>query len=75
MDILRDLNSKIDKANLVNRDSLINMETLKSKVSFYEKVLKKFRWARNYDFEYDEKGERIRVSKEPLVEQKEIIVL
>ena len=75
MDILRDLNSKIDKANLVNRDSLIIMETLKSKISFYEKVLKKCRWAKNYDFEYDESGERIKVSKEPLVDQKGMIAI
>ena len=75
MDILKDLNSKIDKANLVNRDSLIYMETLKSKISFYDKVLKKCRWAKKYDFEYDEKGERIKVSKEPLVEQKEMIAI
>ena len=75
MDILLDLNSKIDKANLVNRDSLINMETLKSKISFYEKVLKKCRWGKKYDFEFDEKGERIKVSKELLVDQKEMIAI
>ena len=69
MEILKDLNIKIDKANLVNRDSLINMETLKAKISFYSKVVLKCRMCRKYEFEYDEEGERIKVSKEPLVDQ------
>jgi len=72
MELLRDLNIKIDKANLVNRDSLIIMETLKAKISFYAKVVSKCRMCKNYEFEYDEEGERVKVSKEPLVDQGQI---
>ena len=75
MEILRDLNTKIDKANLVNRESLINMETIKSKISFYSKVVIKCRMCKKYDFEYDEEGERLKVSKEPLVDQGQITTI
>ena len=75
MDILRDLNAKIDKANLVNRDSLILLETHKAKISFYGKVVQKCRRNKVYDFEFDEKGERIKVSKEPLVDQEKMIAV
>jgi hypothetical protein len=73
MDILFELNGRIEKANAVNRDSLIMLETLKAKIAFYEKVLQKCRRGREYVFEYDEKGERIKVDKELLVDQKSVI--
>jgi hypothetical protein len=72
MDILRELNGRIEKANTVNRDSLIILETLKAKIAFYEKVVQKCRLGRKYEFEYDEKGERVKVDKEPLVDQKAV---
>ncbi|MDR0411852.1 MAG: hypothetical protein LBH75_07780 [Treponema sp.] len=72
MDILWELNDRIEKANAINRDSLIILETLKSKIAFYEKVLQKCRCVRKYTFEYDEKGERIKVDKEPLVDQRAV---
>jgi hypothetical protein len=43
MELLRDLNTKIEKANAVNRDSLIALETLKAKIAFYEKIAGKCR--------------------------------
>lgn len=70
MDMLWELNGRIEKANTINRDSLILLETLKSKIAFYEKLVQKCRRAKNYAFEYDEKGERIKVDKEALVDQK-----
>jgi hypothetical protein len=72
MDILQELNNRIEKANAVNKNSLIILETLKSKIAFYEKVLQKCRHGRKYEFEYDEKGERVKVDKEPLVNQKAV---
>jgi hypothetical protein len=72
MELLQELNIKIDKANVVNKDSLIIMETLKAKIAFYEKVVTKCRRGKKYEFEFDEKGERIRVEKEPVVDQKQI---
>jgi hypothetical protein len=72
MELLRELNSKIEKANTVNRDSLINMETLKAKIAFYGRVAQKCRHSKKYEFEYDEEGERVKVAKEPLVDQAQV---
>ena len=72
MEILQKLNTKIEKANTANRDSLINLETLKAKIAFYEKLVKKCRRIMKYEFEYDAKGEQVKVDKEPLVEQRHI---
>jgi hypothetical protein len=58
MDILQELNAQIEKANAVNRDFLIMLETLKSKIAFYEKIAQKCRRCRKYEFECDEEGER-----------------
>ena len=69
MGLLRELNAKIEQANTANRDSLIALETLKAKIAFYEKVAHKRRRSREYDFEYDKEGERVKVDKEPLVDQ------
>jgi hypothetical protein len=72
MELLRELNAKIEKANTVNRDSLIILETLKAKIAFYEKLAQKCRRSKPYEFEYDKEGERVKVDKEPLVDQKQI---
>jgi len=72
MDLLRGLNLKIEKANTVNKDSLICVETLKAKIAFYENIVKECRRGKAYAFEYDEKGEHIKVTKEPLVDQGEV---
>jgi hypothetical protein len=75
MDILRELNDQIEKANTVNRESLIILETLKSKIAFYEKIIRKCRCGKRYEFEYDEKGDRIKVDKEPLVDQRKSTIV
>jgi hypothetical protein len=75
MDILRELNDRIEKANTVNRDFLIMLETLKSKIAFYEKVIQKCRRGSKYEFEYDEEGGRVRVNKEPLIDQRKVAVI
>jgi hypothetical protein len=75
MDILRELNERIEKANTVNKDSLISVETLKAKIAFYETIVKKCRREKKYEFGYDEQGGRVKVNKEPLVDQKEVSVL
>ena len=72
MELLRELNLKIEKANTINRDLLINLETLKAKIAFYEKLVKKCRCIMKYEYEYDVKGEQVKVDKEPLVDQKHI---
>jgi len=72
MELLRDLNGEIEKANKANRDSLIALETLKAKIAFYETVARKCRRGYPYVFEYDSQGNRVKVEKEPLVDQEQI---
>jgi hypothetical protein len=72
MELLRELNAKIEKANTANRDSLIALETIKAKIAFYEKIALKCRRGKPYEFEYDKEGERVKVDKEPLVDQARI---
>jgi hypothetical protein len=43
MDLLQTFNARIEKANLVNRDGLIALETFKAKIAFYEKIVRKCR--------------------------------
>jgi predicted NBD/HSP70 family sugar kinase len=69
MDLLQAFNVSIEKANLVNREGLIALETFKAKIAFYEKLVQKCRCCRKYEFEFDEKGERVKVAKEALVDQ------
>ncbi|MHB9292054.1 hypothetical protein Holit_01142 [Hollandina sp. SP2] len=69
MDLLQAFNTQIEKANLVNRDALIALETFKAKIAFYEKIVQKCRRCRKYEFECDETGERVKVAKEALVDQ------
>ena len=75
MDTLCELNSKIEKANTVNRFSLVRLETLKARIAFYEKIAKKCRQRKTYEFENNEEGECIKVMKEPLVEQGQITTI
>jgi len=72
MELLKELNGKIEKANMINRDSLIILETIKAKIAFYERVALKCRRAKMHEIEFDEKGERVRVEKEPLIDQSQI---
>jgi hypothetical protein len=69
MDLLQTFNGRIEKANLVNRDGLIALETCKAKIAFYERLVQKCRRCRKYEFEFDEKGERVKVAKEALIDQ------
>lgn len=75
MNFLQELNEKIEKANSINKASLIMLETIKSKIAFYGKIVQKCRQCKKYNLEYNEEGERIKVLKEALVDQKAIIAL
>jgi hypothetical protein len=69
MELLCELNRQIEKANTANRNTLITMETLRAKIAFYENLAHKCRMVKDYEIEYDAKGERIKVDKEPIVDQ------
>jgi hypothetical protein len=72
MSLLRDLNARIENANQVNRPLLIELETIKAKIAFYNIITQKCRRVKPYEFESDEQGEPRRVAKEPLLDQKKM---
>ena len=73
MSTLRDFNLAIDKANGVNRTDLINLETLKAEIAFYDSVIKKIRQVPPFTYEYNAEGGRDKVQLELLLDQKSII--
>ncbi|MDR2392669.1 MAG: hypothetical protein LBD93_00690 [Treponema sp.] len=72
MDLLQVFNTRIEKANLVNRDALIALETFKAKIAFYKKIVQRCRRCRTYEFEFDEQSERVKVVKKARVDQRAI---
>lgn len=70
---LRDFNVAIDKANSVNREALINLESLKAEIAFYEGVAQKVRAAPLYSYEYNAEGGRDKIRQEPLLSQREVV--
>jgi len=79
MDLLRDFNKAIESANEVNRVHLITLESLKAKIALYEQVAEKCRGFKGYEYEYPEerhedwRGDMVKVMKEPLLDQKEVV--
>jgi hypothetical protein len=79
MDLLCEFNKAIEKANAVNRDILITLESLKAKIALYEQVAGKCRDFKGYEYEYPEtrkgdwSGEMVKVVKEPLIDQKAVV--
>jgi len=73
MSTLRDFNLAIDKANGINRTDLINLETLKAEIAFYDTVIQKIRQAPLFAYEYNAEGGRDKVQLELLSDQKSLI--
>ena len=73
MAVLRDLNLAVDKANLVNKEDLINLESLKAEIAFYENITQKVRNAPLYSYEYNAEGGRDKVKQEALLSQKKVV--
>ena len=73
MATLRDFNLAIDKANLLNKEDLINLESLKAEISFYENITQKVRNAPLFSYEYNAEGGRDKVKQELLLSQKNVI--
>ena len=51
MAALRDFNTAIDKANAINKEALIHVESLKAEIAFYEHITHKVRNAPLYAYE------------------------
>ena len=70
---LRDFNAAIEKANVLNREDLISLESLKAEISFYESITQKVRGAPQYSYEYNAEGGRDKIKQELLLSQKKVI--
>jgi hypothetical protein len=51
MATLRDFNIAIDRANAVNKEDLITLETLKAEIAFYDTITVKIRRAEKFSYE------------------------
>ena len=73
MATLRDFNLAIDKANQVNREDLIALETVKAEIAFYEQITQKIRQAPLFFYEHNREGGRDKIEMEFLLEQKTVV--
>jgi len=73
MATLRDFNVAIDKANAVNREDLISLETLKAEMAFYDSLTQKIRQASLFTYEYNKEGGRDKIEMEFLLDQKTVV--
>jgi len=73
MTVLRDFNIAIDKANCTNKELLINVESLKAEIAFYESIARRIRGTSLYSYEPNAEGGRDKIRHEPILSQKEII--
>ena len=73
MATLRDLNLAINKANEANREDLIHLETLKAEIAFYESTTRQIRKASRFSYDYDERGNRVKIENELLLDQKTVV--
>jgi hypothetical protein len=69
MTTLRDFNLAIEKANTVNKEDLITLESLKAEIAFYESLAGKFRRVEKYSYEYNASGGRDKIELEPVLDQ------
>ena len=73
MATLKDFNLAIEKANAVNREDLITLETLKAELAFYYTIVNKVRFTQKYEYEYNTAGSRDRVEQELVLDQRKLI--
>jgi hypothetical protein len=73
MTTLRDFNLAIEKANAVNKEDLITLESLKAEIAFYESIAGKFRRVEKYTYEYNSSGGRDKIELEPVLDQTAIV--
>jgi hypothetical protein len=73
MAVLRDFNIAIDKANTVNKEDLITLESLKAEIAFYDEIARKTRRAEKYSYEYNPAGGRDKIELEPVLDQKTVV--
>jgi hypothetical protein len=73
METLRDFNIAIDKANAVNKEDLITLESLKAEIAFYDEIARKVRRAEKYFYENNPAGGKDKIELEPVLDQKTVV--
>ena len=73
MSTLRDFNLAIEKANTANKEDLINMETLKAEIAFYDYIVSKIRSAKQFEYEDNPEGGRNKIELELVLSQQEVV--
>jgi formate dehydrogenase assembly factor FdhD len=73
MNLLQTLNVAIEKANAVNRESLIALEMLKAKLAFSERLSEKCRRAEKFRYEENKQGGSDKIACELLIDQKALV--
>jgi hypothetical protein len=73
MSTLRDFNLAIEKANAVNKEDLITLETLKAEIAFYDTIVGKIRKAEQFDHEYNPNGGQDKIELELVLDQQMVV--
>jgi hypothetical protein len=73
MSTLRDFNLAIEKANVVNKEDLITLETLKAEIAFYDTIVSKVRNAGKFEYEDNPNGGRDKVELELVLDRQAIV--
>jgi hypothetical protein len=73
MSALRDFNLAIEKANAVNKEDLITLETLKAEIAFYDTVVDKVRRVERFDYEDNPDGGRDKIDLELVLDQQAVV--
>jgi len=73
MAALRDFNIAIDKANVVNREDLINLESIKAEIAFYDLITQKLRRTSPFAYEQNKEGGMDKIDVELLLDQKSVV--
>ncbi|MDR0927144.1 MAG: hypothetical protein LBO69_05195 [Ignavibacteria bacterium] len=82
MTVLSNFNKAIELANKINKEPLIELETLKSRISFYETIASKCRNIQLVEYAYERSINRyekrqstaiLTIEMEPILNQKEIV--
>ena len=73
MAALKDFNLAIEKANTVNKEDLITLETLKAEIAFYGATVDKVRRAEKFDYEYNPDGGRDKIEQELVINQQVVV--
>jgi len=73
MATLRDLNLAIEKSNITNKEDIINLETLKAEIAFYDTMVNNVRNAEKFEYEYNPEGGRDKIEMELVLNQQIIV--